>query len=320
MTETESNLYQAILADPKDDLRREAFVDCLMEDDSTVECECKKVWPSDSPCQYCNNTGLRSNGKADYAEFIKIQLELDKRSCSGFMMSCNEYTHYRCGCSDFGGHYGQQFNREKKLWIRWWSKWYGRNGNIVKSIPETVMGFWAYAKDKGPGVSAHVLVSPTRYRTSPVQLYSRRGFVSEAYCTLPLFLGPPCLFCIGTGRTESRDEWGYPILHCGFCDGIGFRGGLAEHLTLYPIEYVDIRRNLEALGTNHYTATFERNQQLAGTLNYLPNVLFDKLKNGYSSDGNRITYHDPLLARDALSEVLVARVNQLRQNKTSCTV
>lgn len=156
----ESSFLQAIIDNPKDDAVRLIYADWLQEKAEDAKCSnCKGSlghyeYPFAAPfypkwviCSICNGTGHVPDGRADRAEFIRVQIELSRPCSLGY--SDAYHVDSTCPACD------PSWQRERELLDKHW--------HHVGWIAEC----------------ANVMIDPSKWRE---HLTFRRGFVDELTC------------------------------------------------------------------------------------------------------------------------------------------
>lgn len=182
-------LLAAVCDRPDDDTPRLAYADWLDDHAGAVACPagCNRgavytnaldsatgtAWvgyPGGAECRTCAGRGWVSDGLAERAEFIRVQVELAR-------CECNKINRLRC-CR-------QRLDREWDLFDRYKGLWFGG---------ET----WATLH------CGAIVPTPPGGIASEVQAVVRRGFVEEVRCPLVAWVGGACPTCQGEGRVGQH--------------------------------------------------------------------------------------------------------------------
>ena len=207
MTDTERNFMRAIIERPDCDLTRLEYADWLEENAGTAACKgCRgkrgfsaynKVGvPVDwYVCPTCHGTGTVSNGNAERAEFVRIQIELaglDSRTDS----------------------------------VKRWNALRERERELIAAYSKEWFGDWAVFGHSA--VNLYGNQSMFKVPTAKVE----RGFVSTVAGKLVWLVGGECESCDNGGNdTGAVTPWGQPIsIRCQDCHGTGRTPGIAREI------------------------------------------------------------------------------------------
>lgn len=209
-------LAAAVLDRPHDDTPRLAVADWLDDNSGRVECPAcegregywddggfkyqSAVWVA---CPACGGSGSVSDGRAEYAEFVRVQVELARmRSCCPI---CNPETGHRRDCVN--GDRGDELRRrETALLSAHFGDWFDLSG-------------WCWTTETGLGVNSQ----------GGLTMIVARGFPAVARLSLAALVGDRCRCGM---RPERAAAFGVPEFAsgCPACSGTGRTPGLAAAL------------------------------------------------------------------------------------------
>lgn len=300
-TDTESALLAAVRANPGEDAPRLVYADWLEENAGTVACgACKgegKIGvgnngnPYMAKCDECNGSACVSDGRAELAEFVRVQVEL-------------AVEHSDCGTKGYGpcGKRCEELRtRERELAVE-----------IDSAFGELPL-YWT--TDQIP-LAKGIIV--------------RRGLPAVVRCTLAEWMGGECQNCGGFGEFRRRYDNGDgpegPCPDCGgkwnsgpFDDrddywdrgtgrtpGIGPR--LAQRWPVVAVEVADVSPMNFSFGS-----MFARGSDESSLPDWLPDEIHAKFPTGKTWHTNNVDairnvriFKDESAARAALSDALIA--------------
>jgi uncharacterized protein (TIGR02996 family) len=203
MNKDEDALLAEIVANPADDVPRLVYADWLEEHAGTVECGLCRGGKGADPtgltvCVNCSGENRVSNGNAERAAFIRVQVEL---------ANIGEVPGERTWCLEES----RKFDRQQVL--------RRRERASFDALPNDT------------GLTQLVLEGYTPCPYPPEGNYSwgvvRRGFVWKVHAPLAVQFGGPCQGCDGNGGNEpdAMNTW-----TCGICKGEGRTPGIAPAL------------------------------------------------------------------------------------------
>jgi hypothetical protein len=204
-------IFAAILDRPDDDTPRLAYADFLEDHRGVVacpECSAREFAFGTRPrlnCPLCHGTGEESNGYAERAEFIRVQVELARTTPAILGTVGDAYPN---------GQYHELRRRERELWVGHSREWFNRDGITAARLPTDT--------------------SQNNYGT--VVGVVRRGFVDEVRCDLRTWCGGECERCGGNdpdGRDYVRGA------DCPTCHGTGRTSGIGPAVVrAHPVQRV----------------------------------------------------------------------------------
>jgi uncharacterized protein (TIGR02996 family) len=234
-TADELAFYRRICDEPREDTPRLVYADWLEERGGSVPCgRCGgegvigRYTEAALPplCPACSGVGSVSDGRAERAEFIRVQCELARwegrsaHTASGRNDSRVELSDGKGNMID-GGRLDALRRRERELFAE-----------VRSAIRETLPDGWDVTLPDPKSVVY-------REQTGGFGVV-RRGFVHSVTLPLAAFLGGPCGWCWGTGIRHGSPppwaEWGTD--KCGYCSGTGRTPGAAAGLRWMPVERV----------------------------------------------------------------------------------
>lgn len=307
---TEAGLRAAVLARPDDDTPRLVFADWLDERGRVGACPgCdgeghkESRWriaemnqdeygTSFSTCPICRGSGEVSDGRREWAEFIRVQCELTglpscltpsvgaRESGSGKPFACWQCRpRDKTDCLPWCEVCGRQDDLRR------------REQELLRDIPRTLLG-------EPDGLRPALLDGKCGYRlpdTSPaapgpfIEATFSRGFVESVACDLATFLGVRCRRCTDglVGPVNDREPCPEcPDAHPGYrTPGIApalFRSQPVERVTL-----TDRRPNGWAAeyGSSEWVWTVKSDEQIE-TPGDIPRELFNLLQGGRKNRDN----------------------------------
>lgn len=213
-------LLRAILADPADDTVRLAYADWLQENAAAVPCrDCggggrwrdSRMPGGDTDCGRCHGVGTFPDGRAERAEFVRVQIELASMPA------------YRYVRDD----------------IDWSDPWLSSECKRAIQLRRRERDlFHAHSAAWFDGFDS-VGLAPTN-TTAATSAVVARGFVAEIRCTTATFLGGECERCGGRGRVYSPQAYSFDN-KCDTCHGTGRTEGIAaEVFSRFPVERVTL--------------------------------------------------------------------------------
>lgn len=237
---TEAGLLAAIIDNPADDTARLAYTDWLEENAIAVTCDTcgGKGWKesryragleigeeydcvSHAACQKCHGKKVTSDGRAERAEFIRLQCELDikKRECD--LIDADKFYRER--------EYGKIEKRIAELIaMHNPSDWFTISVSDTKRA--TVCRWRKDAKGFG------LFLDKTE-----AKFFISRGFIHTVRGSLEDLRGKECRTCSGRGKVQLQERGANWSEKCGACRGFGVAGGLLiEIMRTNPVEVVDV--------------------------------------------------------------------------------
>ncbi len=287
-------LLAAVNADPANDEPRLVYADWLFEHQGTVVCPVCNGEPNPpfesggqmwAGCGRCPGSGQVSDGRAERAEFIRVQCELARLDAGADEPTGDDWPEIEQAWEQRWVRIAALRRRERELWGRHKCQWFGDR--------------WAFLCLDGEGMADQF----PDLTTAVV----RRGFVDEVRMRLANFL-PPCGRCRGGIPGVLADGAGGSRQTCPDCGGTGRDRRPARDLFAgRPIERVVLTDKQPDTGVGIHTGArlpgyrwwrSDNADELAMTL---PGWLFDLL---LKPDG-RPVYATEAAAVDALSAVMV---------------
>lgn len=281
-------LLAAIRENPGEDAPRLVWADWLEENAGTVECAAcdgTRLVQHRSPrganydamgsvenCPACRGTGRVSDGRAELAAFVRVQVELAARD--GERCRCRE-------CQPTGQHHNGPCRsplkplraRERELWG------YLPTRNGVRSYFESTLPGAAFCPESDGG----------KHLGSgfPIVLI-QRGLPAVVRCTLAEWMGGECGQCQGRGHRTLYGDGSGPWAKCQYCID-GHAPGIGPPLAQrWPIVAVETDVAIHKSGGN--------DTYYVGGLGMFPQKYWRQL------EGHRT----PSAARAALSAALIA--------------
>lgn len=160
--------------------------------DGTMDCpDCDRI-----DCPACGGTGSVSNGLAERAEFVRVQVEIAHHEIAAGHRLADHCCCVPCVCSK------PLRDRERELWTAAHARKWGLGDGWRRTV---------HATSLGTGTLPAAFVS--------------RGFVAELRCDLRTFAGGEC------GRCQDQPGWAFTagsrLRRCPDCSGTGRTPGLA---------------------------------------------------------------------------------------------
>jgi uncharacterized protein (TIGR02996 family) len=307
-------IYATILDRPDDDFPRLAYADALEEQAGTVTCQqCGGDGQSHlasrsggslgwGDCPTCRGSGEVSNGFAERAEFVRVQVELARMPAvapAGTLMAVGPDGQlapynpdvagmsYPVAVSGTGpnGRYHELRRRELEL----------AGSREIESVFAPIIPdelFWTTDSFPIANSTPHVVV--------------RRGFVDEARCDLRTWCGGECEWCGGDGQshltTRSGGSLGWG--DCPDCHGTGRVTGIGPAVVrAHPVRSIVItgaEPRQSQSGLFHWAW---ENEFTTGWPSTMPD---DVIRSGLERNGVTIDYQTRTSALDALSAALIA--------------
>jgi uncharacterized protein (TIGR02996 family) len=190
--------------------------------------------PEDDTVRLVYADWLQENGRPEYAEFIRVQIELVRGRDWKTQNGCGFHWCPRCLYSPdprsmWQKTYGPDNTantcrecfatrtRNNELWNAHSGEWFGSKS------PAPLPGSLGWAVNEGEdGTHIRALFHNTKGR-----YVIRRGFVDEAQCSLLAMFGGYCRSCGGVGDDAGRAE---QYTECSRCKGTGDLLGVAKEL------------------------------------------------------------------------------------------
>jgi uncharacterized protein (TIGR02996 family) len=296
---TEDALLAAVVAAPEDDLPREVYADWLDENPTDTCYRCAGVGSNrvavdryhtkfqQMTCSDCSGSGRVSNGNAERAEFIRIQIEIAKQPVheNGGCEVCGDSPivgRWCVGCLPERDRLEALRARERALIDRHAAEW-----------------FW-----RPPGFE--VTTDPPGRFAGGSWLFVRRGWPDEVRVpTLATWCGGECQRCDPPGsgyRGEGESRW-----FCGHCrwgqaEGIG-----REVCKRHPVQVVrvsDKAPHRDRLGIYQWSAT---GLEMVPESAELPDDLFTAMEGLAGQLGANVLEFDTAdAANELLSRALLA--------------
>ncbi len=217
MTSTdEAAFIRAVCLNPADDTARLVYADWLEEQGGDRECGCARLAGAGygtpkRACPACSGTGRVSNGFAERAEFIRVQVELEKMRLDndGKYPMCLPNHGPLCQCT--------LRRRERELLAQHWGQW---RPAILSTVGDTIV-----CRNLVPEADDVPMAGD-------VAIEFRRGFVYSVSAPLAVLFGGPCGVCNGVSpRVQLMGADGpSAVLNCPDCSGTGTTPGVAAEL------------------------------------------------------------------------------------------
>ena len=231
-TDTEAALLAAIRENPGEDAPRLVYADGLEENAGTVACgRCWSGWVMRTDgrmgadqCRDCHGEGRVSDGRKEWAEFIRVQCELATREP---VAACLCESRELCGeCVRTR----RLSKRERELWPA-----------VRGAFELEGVNLW---RERCPGSN-----------TATPAVLVRRGLPSVVRCTLAEWMGGECGQCQGRGQRTLYGDGSGPWTKCQYCidgrtPGIGPR--LAQRWPIVAVEVADDPLHLPSEITNRF--------------------------------------------------------------------
>jgi len=231
MRSDHDNLIAAIIANPGDDLPRLVLADWLEEHAGEVECDHSDMgedelrWYGYEGCPTCKGTCRVSNGFAERAEFIRVQVEL-----AGEVKPCSSaYSQKKCRCSNCTKQEALR-QRERELWVAHCKEWFNVGGITAAKL----------RNDSSQNNYGKVLA------------VIERGFPAEVRAPLAVLVGGECENCVGRGKHTVFGE----DHECQSCLGTGTTPGIAHEISKCQPVTTWVATDKEPVHTN--TGRFEQ--------------------------------------------------------------
>lgn len=224
--EEDAHLQRAI-AEPDNDGHRLALADALERTaGEEMECEAcggigdKRPLPR---CPVCSGAGRVSDGREEWAEFIRVQVRIH------YLKSAEGGKHANHSEASKNCHLCYEVERGVRREHELWGYLPSRNG--VRSLFESTLPGAAFctATDGGKHLG----------RGFPI-LIVQRGLPSVVRCTLAEWMGGECATCGGSGNGIVFSD-GKPHKDCQQCHGTGRTPGIGPRLAqAWPVERVEV--------------------------------------------------------------------------------